>query len=148
MISTSALEDSRRWSAASCSTFTRQIADWRRAGKPVSWERVKTALSQAFGFWSHLSLTAEQEARLKRVYEETLLNPSDTLVQSLYEANEPMTETAKQIINEIARIAWTCGSHTAGYVPLYAIGAGAEKFGGTIDNTDIPRIVSEIFGYK
>ena len=109
---------------------------------------MKTALSQAFGFWSHLTLTAEQEARLKRVYEETLLNPSDELVQSLYEANEPMTETAKQIINEIARIAWACGSHTAGYVPLYAIGAGAEKFGGTIDNTDIPRIVSEIFGYK
>ena len=130
------------------SAFTRQIADWRQAGKPVSWESVKAALSQAFGFWSHLSLTAEQEARLKRVYKKTLLNPSDTLVQSLYEANEPMTETAKQIINEIARIAWDCGSHTAGYVPLYAIGVGAEKFGGTIDNTDIPRIVSEIFGYK
>lgn len=93
-------------------------------------------------------LFPEQEACLKRVYEETLLNPSDTLVLSLYEANEPMTETAKQIINEIACIAWACGSHTAGYVSLYAIGVGVKKFGGTIDNTDIPRIVSYIFEYK
>ena len=34
-------------------------------------------------------------------------------------------------------IGWTTGDHTGGAVPVYAIGKGAEKFGGRMDNTDI-----------
>lgn len=34
-------------------------------------------------------------------------------------------------------IGWTTGGHTGTPVPIYAIGKGAEKFAGRIDNTDI-----------
>lgn len=34
-------------------------------------------------------------------------------------------------------IGWTSRSHTGGHVPIFAIGAGAEKFSGRMDNTDI-----------
>ena len=36
-----------------------------------------------------------------------------------------------------ASIGWTTGSHTGGPVPVYAVGKGAEKFMGRMDNTDI-----------
>ena len=39
--------------------------------------------------------------------------------------------------NKSCSIGWTTGSHTGGHVPVYAIGKGAEKFIGRMDNTDI-----------
>ena len=44
---------------------------------------------------------------------------------------------ANAALNEIGLVRWTTGDHTGGAVPVYAIGKGAEKFGGRIDNTDI-----------
>ena len=44
---------------------------------------------------------------------------------------------ANKALNEQGLIGWTTGDHTGGAVPVYAIGKGAEKFGGRIDNTDI-----------
>lgn len=40
-------------------------------------------------------------------------------------------------LNDEAHIGWTTTDHTGGAVPVYAIGKGAEKFAGRIDNTDI-----------
>lgn len=128
--------------------FTRLIAERMQQSDSLSWESMHESLSQAFGFWSHLKLSPEQEARLKQIYDQTILHRQGNLVESLYEANEPLTETAKQIINEIALIHWACGSHTAGHVPLYAIGAGAENFAHRLDNTDIPRLISTIADYR
>ncbi len=41
---------------------------------------------------------------------------------------------------------WTSRGHTGSMVVLYAIGPGANKFAGTLDNTDIPRIISKFWG--
>lgn len=40
-------------------------------------------------------------------------------------------------LNTKGHIGWTTTDHTGGAVPVYAIGKGAEKFGGRMDNTDI-----------
>jgi alkaline phosphatase len=44
---------------------------------------------------------------------------------------------ANRQFNEDCSIGWTTSAHTGGPVPVYAIGKGAEKFTGRIDNTDI-----------
>lgn len=41
---------------------------------------------------------------------------------------------------------WTSGGHTAANVPIYAFGPGAEKFAGTLDNTDIPKRIADLTG--
>ncbi|HIZ26842.1 MAG TPA: alkaline phosphatase [Candidatus Barnesiella merdipullorum] len=137
-----------QYQTMSGTTFTQQIASWRKSGTRVSWPTMQEALSQAFGFWTHLTLSPQQEERLKQVYHETIADAEGNLVKSLYEENEPIVETAKQIINEIALIKWAVGSHTAGYVPLYAIGVGAENFAHRLDNTEIPRLIARIAEYK
>jgi alkaline phosphatase len=38
------------------------------------------------------------------------------------------------------------GSHTAGLVPLFAAGPGAERFGGLKDNDEVGRILKELVG--
>ncbi len=39
--------------------------------------------------------------------------------------------------NKSCSIGWTTGSHTGGAVPMFAIGVGAERFNGRMDNTEI-----------
>ena len=48
-----------------------------------------------------------------------------------------LDEEGNRELNERCSIGWTTGSHTGGAVPVYAIGAGAERFIGRMDNTDI-----------
>ena len=44
---------------------------------------------------------------------------------------------ANEAFNDASHIGWTTSYHTGGAVPVFAIGKGAEKFMGRIDNTDI-----------
>ncbi len=39
--------------------------------------------------------------------------------------------------NDSCGFGWTTGAHNGDHVPIYSIGAGAEKFAGRMDNTDI-----------
>jgi alkaline phosphatase len=39
-------------------------------------------------------------------------------------------------LNQECSIGWTTGSHTGGPVPVFAVGKGAEKFAGRMDNTE------------
>ena len=48
-----------------------------------------------------------------------------------------MSSDENRKFNKKCSIGWTTGSHTGGAVPMFAIGVGAEKFNGRIDNTDI-----------
>ena len=45
-----------------------------------------------------------------------------------------------------ALISWASGNHSGTFVPLFAIGEGADKFNGVIDNTDIPLTIMEFLG--
>ena len=55
---------------------------------------------------------------------------------------------ASEIVSQESAISWASGNHSAAFVPLFAIGAGAERFNGVIDNTDIPKRINSIAEYK
>lgn len=130
------------------SGFTKVINQLRKEHKnKVSWEMVRNALKENFSFWNEIALTANQEDRLRKVYDETFGNQKVELKESLYERDEPIAATAKDILNEIAMVSWASGAHSGACIPVYAIGVGAEKFHGKIDNTMIPVIIAEIAGY-
>ena len=48
-----------------------------------------------------------------------------------------LDDASNMTLNESATIGWTTIYHTGECVPVYAIGKGAERFGGKIDNTEI-----------
>lgn len=128
--------------------FTRIINGLRAQYKNnVPWEVVKKALKENFGFWEQVQLTEKQEARLTKVYEESFKGQNIQLEKSEYSQDEPIAAEAKRIINEIALVGWTSGGHSAGYVPVFAIGAGAELFQGRLDNTEIPMKIAKAAGY-
>ncbi len=114
----------------------------------VSWEVVKQALTENFGFWDSVPLNEKQETRLKEVYDKTFNGAEVVLEKSEYLQDEPLSGEAKRIINSIALVGWTSDGHSAGHVPVFAIGAGAELFQGRMDNIEIPEKIAQAAGYN
>lgn len=51
------------------------------------------------------------------------------------------------MLNSPTRSLSSTGGHTGNLVPVFAFGAGSERFEGVLDNTDIPKIIAELMGY-
>ena len=129
--------------------FTLHINGLRAKYKnQVPWEAIQQALKENFGFWDSVKLNEKQEARLKAVYDKSFGNQPVDLEKTLYSQDEPISSEAKRILNSIANVGWVSGGHSAGYVPVYAIGANAQLFQERIDNTEIPVKIAEAAGYK
>ena len=130
------------------SGFTRILNELRKKyNNNVSWEKVQQALKENFGFWDKVKLNEKQEERLLAKYNDTFKGKEAKLEKSEYAQDEPLAAEAKRIIDEIALVGWTSGGHSAGYVPVFAIGAGADLFQGIIDNTEIPIKIAKAAGY-
>ena len=100
------------------------------------------------GFWKDLELTWEQERLLRDEFEDSFVKNKVVFEESLYSKTEPLAAAAKKVMSQIAHLGWTSGSHTAEYVPVYAIGAGSQLFMGKMDNTDIPKRIAKAGRYK
>jgi alkaline phosphatase len=62
-----------------------------------------------------------------------LLNQEQPLYDQM---NSPITQLGQLLANHLG-VGWTGNSHTGDYVPLVAIGPGAEHFRGFLQNTDV-----------
>ena len=130
------------------SGFTKVLNAMRKKYRNnVPWEAVKESLEENFGLWDEIKLTEKQEERLLSVYEKTLKGQKAKMEKSEYAQDEALAAEAKRIISETALIGWTSGGHSAGYVPVFAIGAGAGNFSGRLDNTQIPALIAKAAGY-
>lgn len=116
-------------------------------GNKVGWEDVKSVLAENLGFWNQVPLSEAQEARLKEIYKNTFGSKNAKPEKNLYSENEQLAGEAIRILDGIAMVGWMSGSHSAGVVPVYAIGAGAQLFSGKLDNTDIPKRIAQAAGY-
>lgn len=125
------------------------ITDLRKAkNNKVSWEEMKALLADKMGFWKDLPLTWEQEKMLRNEFEESFVKNHTVFEESLYAKTEPLAAAAKKVMSQIAMVGWTSGNHTAGYVPVFAVGAGSNLFMGKMDNTEIPKRIAKAAGYK
>ncbi len=129
--------------------LSKAITDLRKEKEnKVSWEEVKALLADRMGFWKTLPLTWEQEKMLRDEYEDSFVKNHVVFEESLYAKTEPLAAVARKVMSEIAMVGWTSPNHTAGYVPVFAIGAGSKLFVGKMDNTEIPKRIAKAAGYK
>ena len=114
--------------------LSKAITDLRKdkAGK-ASWNEIKDLLT---------------EKMLRDEYEQSFVKNKVVFEESLYARTEPLAAAARKVMSQIAMVGWTSSSHTAGYVPVFAIGAGADLFTGKMDNTEIPKRIAKAAGYK
>lgn len=132
----------------STDVLSAQISELRKAkNNQVSWEDMKSLLSDKMGFWKELPISWEQEKKLRDEFEKSFVKHKVEFEESLYSKNEPMAARAKEVMDEIAMVSWASGSHSAGYVPVFAIGAGSQLFGEKIDNTEIAKRIAKAARY-
>ena len=116
-------------------------------GDKLLWDDVKTFLAENFGFWDKISLTDEQTQRLVSSFKK-IMDGTSKDQHTLYQNDDELAVTVRNIMSECAQVGWHVTSHSNGYVPCFAIGAGAEQIHGRIDNTEIPKIVAKAAGWK
>lgn len=88
----------------------------------TDWNSAKAVLGDKMGFGTQITVTPEEWAELEKTY---MKNPDKT------------ADIALDILARHTGTGWTTGSHSATYVPVFAIGASSEMFNGRQDNTQI-----------
>ena len=116
-----------------------------RARMELRWERVQELLKENFGLWDAVEVTKEETHELRSYFEQAYATTDIAKRESKLTS---IATRAKQMINHKALLSWAGPNHSASFVPLFAIGAGAEKFNGVIDNTDIPKMIKKIAKYS
>lgn len=129
--------------------LSRALTDLRKSkGNKATWEDVKALLTERMGFWGDLTPTWEQEKMLRDEFESSFVRNKVVFEESLYSKTEPLAAVAKKVLSQMSKLGWTTGSHSAEYVPVFAVGAGSKLFMGKMDNTDIPKRIAKAAGYK
>jgi alkaline phosphatase len=65
---------------------------------------------------------------------------------ALYDLMNSGTAQLGQLLGNYVGVGWTSLNHTSDYVPLVAVGPGAERFQGFIQNVDIFRHYTQLAG--
>lgn len=124
----------------------REMNKMRKAmGDQFSWKSVQEFLKENFGLGGALPFRKGQEERLKKAFENTEKGIGKG-EKTLYQEDSEFCVCVRTIMQEMAHVTFAHTCHSAGYVPCYAIGVGAEQFSGRIDNTDIPKKITKIAG--
>ena len=119
----------------------------REIGDILTWDEVQDELKLHYGFWDKVKLTSKQTDKLRSTYVETFgMGPGELKEEEYYKVDK-MSDEASRIMSEVAQFSWGTGTHSGGYVPVYAIGVGAELFTGQMDNTEIPIKIKQVAKY-
>lgn len=136
----------QRMSAEAYSAHVKELH--AQKGEKLSWEIIRKDLKENWGFFGGgVNLSKKQEARLKAAFERMQTGGAEDK-KSLYASMDALADAARDIMAQCALIGWQSGGHSNGYVPVFAIGAGAEQFHGQIDNISIPLFIAKAAGWK
>lgn len=140
--------DVLKYQKLSAEAYTAHLRDLHtKLGDKLTWERMKQDLTEYWGFWKGVSLNQHQSERLENAYK-AFIGGKDKGTSNMYANLGGIADAARRTLAEIALVGWQSGGHSNGYVPVFAIGVGAERFGGQIDNTQIPLRIAEAAGWQ
>ena len=87
------------------------------------------------------SFSQDDIAKLRESFELTFTRREAVDQKTLYNAFNQFAVIVLDIFNRELGIGWTSSNHTANFVPVYAIGAGADLFRGSLNNIEIPGLI-------
>ena len=105
------------------------------------WQDMRDYLEENLGFFTHIKISDEQEARLEKLFNDTfeLRNSADQ--ETLYANFNAFAVEVFQMFNDATGLAFTTTSHSGNPVPVFAVGVGAEKFKAYNNNIGIPTAI-------
>lgn len=126
-----------------------RFGEWtRKFGEQTnpSWEEMEQQLSDKFGFWKQVPLSEKETAELRQMFDDTFVNKTAGQQETWYQTFNAFTAKVYDLLSQKMGIGWTHTSHTSNFVPVYAIGAGAENFTGSLNNIEIPMLIKRSAG--
>lgn len=133
--------DHQRISKDSFSAECKAILKSRRV---FTWSDMQQLLAEKLGFWNTLALTDSETSSLHDAFVDTFQRHRAADEKTLYNSFNAFAVKVFKILNDHAGVGFTTASHAGNFVPVYAIGVGAERFNGLNDNTDIPAKIRAI----
>lgn len=128
------------------------FADWTRNwGKETAnptWEEMEQVLKEKLGFWTTVPLSERETKELKELFDDTFISKRAEDEKTLYHTFNAFTAKAFAILNHHMGIGWTTTYHAGNFVPVYAIGANAQYFTGSLDNNEIPLLIKRACGVE
>ena len=108
--------------------------------KKPSWGQVQELYREQLGLWESIKVSEEEAKELKALYKAACKHQAkDT--KTMYKTINALGDAGIALVNKKAHIGWTTRAHSAHAVPIFAIGAGAERFSGWHDNTEIAPLI-------
>ncbi|MBR6462988.1 alkaline phosphatase [bacterium] len=105
--------------------------------------QLKGDFSEAYAlikkWYGDIHLSQGKKDRLKKAFEASMdpnYNKDDPLNQALYEGHDPFCFVVQRELNAHFGAKYNTGGHSAAPTPVFAIGVGAEMFGGFKENTN------------
>ena len=105
--------------------------------------QLKGNFSEAYAlikeWYGDIHLSQGKKDRLKKAFEASMdpnYNKDDPLNQALYEGHDPFCFVVQRELNAHFGAKYNTGGHSAAPTPVFAIGVGAELFGGFKENTN------------
>lgn len=126
--------------------LSKKIGKLRTEKPNASWDDVKDLLATNLGLWTAVKIDPNDEEVLKNAYKKSFIDHQNETSKSLYANDDKIASLAVNILNKLASVSWASGSHSAAYIPVYAIGAGSELFNHKMDNIDIPKKIATAAG--
>ncbi len=113
-----------------------------KENKKPSWAQVQQIYREQLGLWDNIEVSKDEEKELKSLYKASCKHKAKD-AKTMYKTINALGDAGVALVNKKAHIGWTTRAHSAHTVPIFAIGAGAEKFSGWHDNTEIAPLIME-----
>lgn len=128
--------------------FSRYCDELINAAEKPTWDEMRQYLSDNLGFFSVIPMSQRREDRLKEVFTATFIDGQARRQETMYSNFNQFAVEVFEMLSDKAGVGWTTLAHSGNFVPLFAIGAGAELFNGLNDNTDIPVKILKAAGVR
>lgn len=127
-------------------TFGEWTREWGKNTQNPTWEEMEQVLKDKLGFWSIVPVSKRETEELKKLFDETFITKRAEDEKTLYHTFNAFTAKAFSILNYHMGIGWTTTYHAGNFVPVYAIGANANFFTGSLNNNEIPLLIKKAAG--
>lgn len=124
--------------------FAEYCRKLRSTDPAPQWADMHRFLEENLGFWNCLPVSDKQTAALESEFQRCFTGDIPADRQTLYNSFNSFTDMVYGVIDSVTGLAFTSNCHTAGPVPVFAIGVGAERFSPMNDNTRLPAIIRSL----
>ena len=128
-------------SKSAFSDFCKSLLKSRRV---YTWEDMQQTLTDELGFYTHIKISDAQEAELEASYKKTFIDRTAVDQKGLYDDSNAFAALVFKIYNDNTGFGYTSTHHTGNFVPVFAIGVGAEGLMRTLNNIDIPAHIRHL----